>query len=77
MLCALSQFIESFANNNKSMHQQEISDGEAGHLTRASRRHLPLPTGPHTVGCVDLMCDLSNDGTFFRLYYPTNKTDVV
>ncbi|BFZ21362.1 hypothetical protein BsWGS_24401 [Bradybaena similaris] len=78
MLCALSQFLESFANNNnKNIEQQEIHDGEAAQHARASRRHLPLPTGPHTVGCVDLMCDLSNDGTFFRLYYPTNKTDLL
>lgn len=40
------------------------------------RRHLPLPTGPHTVGCVDLMCDVADHGTFFRLYYPTKSTDI-
>ncbi|GFN95849.1 platelet-activating factor acetylhydrolase [Plakobranchus ocellatus] len=43
---------------------------------RHNRRHLPVPTGSHTVGCVDLMCDLADQGTFFRLYYPTNPTDI-
>lgn len=88
MLCALSQILESFAtngnnnndnsvinNNSKSIDSQMIN--EAAQHARPGRRHLPLPTGPHTVGCVDLMCDLADDGAFFRLYYPTNKADIL
>ena len=55
---------------------QDISQGGGNNIRRHNRRHLPVPTGPHTVGCVDLMCDLSDRGTFFRLYYPTNPTDI-
>ncbi|XP_059139095.1 uncharacterized protein LOC131927415, partial [Physella acuta] len=40
------------------------------------RRHLPEASGPYTVGCVDLMLGLADHGTFFRLYYPTNATNV-
>ena len=40
------------------------------------RRHLPVGTGPFTVGCVDLMSDHTVKGVFIRLYYPTNPTDI-
>ena len=43
---------------------------------RAGRRHLPVPRGQYTVGCLDLMSDYSVKGTFIRLYYPTNHKDV-
>lgn len=56
--------------------QQGCAQESAGNTWRHNRRHLPVPTGPHTVGCVDLMCDLADQGTFFRLYYPTNPTDI-
>lgn len=42
----------------------------------ASRKHLPVGSGPHTVGCLDLMFDHTATGTFVRLYYPTQPTDV-
>ncbi|XP_041361888.1 platelet-activating factor acetylhydrolase 2, cytoplasmic-like [Gigantopelta aegis] len=40
------------------------------------RRHLPPGTGPYMVGTVDVMYEHSEDGAFFRLYYPTPKTDI-
>ncbi|XP_012943889.1 platelet-activating factor acetylhydrolase [Aplysia californica] len=60
--------------------REKSSDGvtsdEEGGVPKHNRRHLPLPSGPHTVGCVDIMCDVADHGTFFRLYYPTTKTDI-
>lgn len=41
------------------------------------RRHLPLPTGEYSVGCVDIMSDNSEKGVFFRMYYPIEKTDII
>ena len=41
-----------------------------------SRKHLPLGSGPYTVGCADIMSSPSVAGTFIRLYYPTYQTDV-
>jgi len=36
-------------------------------------KHLPLPTGPHAVGYQDLMTPGGvKDGTFLRLFYPSN-----
>lgn len=43
---------------------------------RHTRKHLPVASGPHTVGIVDIMCERGEHGSFFRLYYPTNKTDI-
>ncbi|XP_071143218.1 platelet-activating factor acetylhydrolase-like [Mytilus edulis] len=40
------------------------------------RRHLPIGTGDYSVGCLDIMCDHSEKGSFFRLYYPIEKTDI-
>ena len=41
------------------------------------RRHLPPPTGKYSVGCVDIMDNSSEQGSFFRLYYPVEKTDIL
>ena len=41
-----------------------------------SRKHLPVGSGPHTVGCFDMMFDHTAKGTFVRLYYPVQPTDV-
>ncbi|KAK3093580.1 hypothetical protein FSP39_017690 [Pinctada imbricata] len=41
------------------------------------RRHVPVGTGEYTVGCFDVMCDPSHSGSFFRLFYPTTKTDIL
>ncbi|XP_065898491.1 platelet-activating factor acetylhydrolase-like [Dysidea avara] len=37
---------------------------------------LPVPSGPHQVGCVDVMplCKGDDSGLLFRLYYPTEAT---
>ncbi|KAK7502921.1 hypothetical protein BaRGS_00005870 [Batillaria attramentaria] len=43
---------------------------------RRTRRHLPVGTGHHTVGIVDIMCERGENGSFFRLYYPTQQTDI-
>lgn len=40
------------------------------------RRHLPVGTGDYSVGCIDLMCERCENGSFFRLYYPIEKTDI-
>ncbi|CAH1773780.1 unnamed protein product [Owenia fusiformis] len=43
---------------------------------RIERKHLPIPTGPFTVGCLDLMSEPNKNGTFVRLFYPTQSTDI-
>lgn len=40
------------------------------------RRHLPIGTGEYSVGCLDIMCEHCEKGSFFRLYYPIEKTDI-
>ncbi|WAR17931.1 PAFA2-like protein [Mya arenaria] len=40
------------------------------------RKHLPPGSGPHSVGCLDIMEDNCEEGTFFRIFYPTEKTDI-
>ena len=37
---------------------------------------LPVPSGQHRVGCVDVMslCPSEETGILFRLYYPTEAT---
>ncbi|XP_067664480.1 platelet-activating factor acetylhydrolase-like isoform X2 [Haliotis asinina] len=55
-------------------------EGEPSHRMekgqRKVRRHLPPGRGPYTVGTVDLMCGHNENGSFFRLFYPTNDTDI-
>ncbi|XP_017264782.1 platelet-activating factor acetylhydrolase [Kryptolebias marmoratus] len=36
---------------------------------------IPAPKGPNIVGCTDFMMDHSTRGSFFRLYYPCQKTE--
>lgn len=36
-----------------------------------NRKHLPIPQGPYSVGCLDIMTKHSSNGCFMRLYYPT------
>ncbi len=40
------------------------------------RKHIPVGSGRYTVGCVDLMSNHTVNGTFIRLYYPTQSTDI-
>lgn len=40
------------------------------------RRHMPPGSGKYSVGCVDLMDEDSEEGTFCRLFYPVEKTDI-
>uniref|UniRef100_A0A1B6M453 1-alkyl-2-acetylglycerophosphocholine esterase n=1 Tax=Graphocephala atropunctata TaxID=36148 RepID=A0A1B6M453_9HEMI len=35
------------------------------------KNHLPIPTGPYIVSCLDLMTEFSSEGIFLRLHYPT------
>ena len=44
---------------------------------KAKRKHLPLPTGDYTVGCVDIITDYGKEGLFLKLYDPTNYADIV
>lgn len=48
---------------------------EDGHSDKI-RRHLPPGSGKYSVGCVDLMDDDHEGGSFCRLFYPVQKTDI-
>ncbi len=43
---------------------------------KRSKPELPIPTGPYTVGCTDVMTGTGGDSIFFRLYYPTALTNI-
>ncbi|XP_025406766.1 platelet-activating factor acetylhydrolase-like [Sipha flava] len=36
------------------------------------RLHLPFPMGPYATGCMELMTEYSSEGSFARIFYPTN-----
>ncbi|XP_042194635.1 platelet-activating factor acetylhydrolase 2, cytoplasmic isoform X2 [Callorhinchus milii] len=36
---------------------------------------LPVPKGPHSVGCTDIMAGHTKEGSFFRLYYPCDPEE--
>ncbi|XP_041096423.1 platelet-activating factor acetylhydrolase 2, cytoplasmic-like isoform X2 [Polyodon spathula] len=38
---------------------------------------LPPGSGPHQVGCTDVMADHTREGSFFRLYYPCKPEEGV
>lgn len=42
------------------------------------RRHTPVGSGEYSVGCWDMMCGggPAEKGSFFRLFYPVQKTDI-
>uniref|UniRef100_H3CWG5 Platelet-activating factor acetylhydrolase n=1 Tax=Tetraodon nigroviridis TaxID=99883 RepID=H3CWG5_TETNG len=46
-------------------------------MGNSSSNHLGIPPGkgPEAVGCTDIMVDHGVQGSFFRLYYPCQKTD--
>ncbi|XP_054724513.1 platelet-activating factor acetylhydrolase 2, cytoplasmic-like [Uloborus diversus] len=46
-------------------------------LTHNGRRHLPLPSGPFSVGCCDIMTSYLKFGVFVRLFYPSKVQGVV
>ncbi|KAL8572853.1 hypothetical protein ACOMHN_011102 [Nucella lapillus] len=65
--------------NRKDSEADDINANHAGNVKKIRsdvRRHLPVPKGPHTVGIVDIMCERGENGSFFRLYYPTAKVDI-
>lgn len=55
--------------------EKELKQGEK--IDDNVRRHLPPGSGPFSVGCVDLMNNSTLDGSFFRLFYPVDKTDIL
>lgn len=56
------------------MGQEKENEGTAEKI----RKHLPIGKGPYSVGCLDMMCKVVDEhGSFFRLYYPTEKVDVL
>ncbi|KAK3742583.1 hypothetical protein RRG08_023415 [Elysia crispata] len=71
-----SNLMDQSMSHAQQEQQSRPPQGRAGSIRQHTRRHLPVPTGSHTVGCVDLMCDVADHGTFFRLFYPTNPTDI-
>lgn len=46
-------------------------------LKYKGKRHVPLPTGPHTVGCTDLMTSYLKFGVFVRMYYPSKDSGIL
>lgn len=46
-------------------------------LIYKGKRHLPLPSGPYTVGCCDVMTSYLKFGVFVRLYYPAKEQGVL
>ncbi|XP_013380544.1 platelet-activating factor acetylhydrolase 2, cytoplasmic [Lingula anatina] len=42
----------------------------------SERKHLPIGSGPYTIGCVDFMNDHTKDGVLLRLFYPTEHKDI-
>ena len=68
--------------NNRNVETEAADDIESPGSAKMEksrrhvRRHLPVASGPYTVGIVDIMCERGENGSFFRLYYPTAKTDI-
>lgn len=52
------------------------SDNDSFEQPENIRRHLPPPTGTYSIGCVDIMDNNIDEGPFFRLYYPTETTNL-
>lgn len=46
-------------------------------MTHCGKRHIPLPTGPYTVGCTDIMTADAKFGVFVRLYYPSIESKIL
>ncbi|XP_077668565.1 platelet-activating factor acetylhydrolase isoform X2 [Eretmochelys imbricata] len=46
---------------------------ELGSMSSAKFYRIPEGKGPYTVGCTDLMTDHTIQGSFFRLYYPSQN----
>lgn len=46
-------------------------------LTYKGKRHLPLPSGPYSVGCCDIMTSYLKYGIFVRLYYPSKERGIL
>ena len=67
--------ISDCGNNISSMASTTVDPGwrQSGMLQGIG---LPVPSGQHQVGCVDVMplCKGDDSGLLFRLYYPTEAT---
>ncbi|XP_076349771.1 platelet-activating factor acetylhydrolase 2, cytoplasmic-like [Tachypleus tridentatus] len=46
-------------------------------LRHDGRWHIPLPSGPFTVGCTDIMTSYSKSGIFVRLFYPAAQSGIL
>ncbi|XP_076456411.1 platelet-activating factor acetylhydrolase 2, cytoplasmic-like [Babylonia areolata] len=80
MFCGTQKvsFVDKLLNRNVS-EADDIQNANSTNVNKSRRnvrRHLPVPKGPHTVGIVDIMCERGENGSFFRLYYPTGKVDI-
>ena len=63
---------ESIASEYKQGLHSISDDGRPDKV----RRHLPPGSGQYSVGCVDLMDEDTEEGSFCRLFYPVEKTDI-
>lgn len=66
----------SISSNSDIKGSPTTCDNNGKYKHANVRRHLPPGSGKHSVGCVDIMDDQTDDGLFFRLFYPVEKTDV-
>lgn len=62
--------------DNVNANEKNISN-EINNNPDKIRRHLPPGSGPFSVGCVDIMDNSNEEGSFFRLFYPVEKTDIM
>ncbi|XP_063079532.1 platelet-activating factor acetylhydrolase isoform X2 [Engraulis encrasicolus] len=49
--------------------------GNSGSSSQSTGMRIPPGSGPHQVGCTDLMVGHTIQGTFLRLYYPCNSAE--
>lgn len=76
MTCLGIKVDSKFSGNSSEAEMKDLGADVKMTAKRRIRRHLPVAKGPHTVGVVDIMCERGENGIFFRLYYPTTRTDI-
>lgn len=61
---------------NLKMFRKSVDESNSEE-SRKIRRHTPVGSGEYSVGCWDMMCGGPTEkGSFFRLFYPVEKTDI-
>lgn len=61
---------------NLKMFRKSVDESNSSE-SRKIRRHTPVGSGEYSVGCCDMMCGGPTEkGSFFRLFYPVEKTDI-